>query len=322
MRAVVLPGVNKPLTFVDNYPEPGIDQDGGEIIDVTACGVCRSDLHVVDGEFPSPLPLVLGHEVTAVHSELGPVMLYAPWGCGSCDMCAADEEMICANATEAGLFTDGGYCQRMWIPDRRYLAPLDGLNPITAAPLACGGLTAYRAVSHGIEILHQKRGQGRVLVIGAGGLGQFAINFLRILTDSHIIALDLSAKKQALALEFGAREVASPGDFIDPCDVILDFIGSNTTLETAASSVARKGMVIVVGLSGGSIPFGLTRVPPEAIFKTSFWGTRSQLDELLNLARREPTVIRPVEAMALADAQLAHDRLRAGQVAGRVVLIP
>ncbi len=322
MRAVILPGVSQPLTLVDNYPEPGVDQDGGEIIDVTACGVCRSDLHVVDGEFPSPLPLVLGHEVTGVHSELGPVMLYAPWGCGSCDMCASGEEMICANSTEAGLFTDGGYCERMWIPDRRYLAPLDGLDPIAAAPLACGGLTAYRAVGHGIEILHQKRGRGRALIIGAGGLGQFAIHYLRLLTDAQVIALDSSPEKRISALELGAHEVVSPGDFIDACDVIIDFIGSNTTLQTAASSVARKGMLIVVGLAGGTLPFGLTKVPPESVFKTSFWGTRSQLDELLNLARREPSVIRPVETMALADAQIAHDRLRAGTIASRVVLIP
>jgi len=80
MRAVVLPAVGRSLEVRDDHPEAGTGRDGGEIVDVTACGVCHSDLHVVDGEFPSPLPLVLGHEVTGVHRDLGPVMVYAPWG--------------------------------------------------------------------------------------------------------------------------------------------------------------------------------------------------------------------------------------------------
>ena len=107
MRAVVLPAVGQALEVRDHHPEAGTGRDGGEIVDVTACGVCHSDLHVVDGEFPSPLPLVLGHEVTGVHPEMGPVMVYAPWGCGACRQCRDGEEMICADATEAGLFTDG-----------------------------------------------------------------------------------------------------------------------------------------------------------------------------------------------------------------------
>ena len=81
MRAVVLEKVNAPLVVVDDYPEP--ETSLGEVISVTACGVCHSDLHVVAGDFPSPLPLVLGHEVTGVHPEMGPVMVYAPWGCGT-----------------------------------------------------------------------------------------------------------------------------------------------------------------------------------------------------------------------------------------------
>ena len=88
--------------------------------------------------------------------------------------------MICADATEAGLFVDGGYSDRMWVAHRRYLAPLDGLDPVAAAPLACGGLTAYRAVRHGLDVLHRLGEGGRALVIGAAGLGQYAISYLRL----------------------------------------------------------------------------------------------------------------------------------------------
>jgi propanol-preferring alcohol dehydrogenase len=91
---------------------------------------------------------------------------------------------------------------------------------------------------------------------------------------------------------------------------------------TAAANVARKGTVIVVGLAGGTTPFGLTVVAPEARFMSSFWGTRTEMDDLLALVRREPSIIRPVEALPLADAQAAHDRLRRGQFTSRLVLLP
>ena len=322
MRAVVLPAANEKLVVVDDHPAAGTGREGGEVIDVTACGVCHSDIHVVDGDFPSPLPIVMGHEVTGVHAELGPVMLYAPWGCGNCQQCSDGEEMICANATEAGLFTDGGYSEQMWVKDRRYLAPLDGLDPIASAPLACGGLTAYRAVRHGLDILHNVGERGRALVIGAGGLGQYAISYLRLMSDAHVVALDLAEDKRGEAIQIGAHEAVAPGEDLSPFDVVLDFIGADVTLGTAATKVGRKGAVIVVGLAGGTVPFGLTSVPPETRFMSSFWGTRSEMDDLLALARREPSIVRPVETLPLADAQTAHDRLRRGDFTSRLVLVP
>ena len=93
MRAVLVIEANTPLLLVTDHPEP-VAQGDAEIIDVTACGVCHSDLHVVEGVFPSPLPMVLGHEVTGVHAELGPVMVYAPWGCRSCVQCDRGLENI------------------------------------------------------------------------------------------------------------------------------------------------------------------------------------------------------------------------------------
>lgn len=322
MRAVTLPAVGAPLRFDPNHPEPaGV----GELIEVTACGVCHSDLHVVDGEYPTSLPLVLGHEVTGVHAHLGPVMVYAPWGCGRCAECADGMEMICRNATEAGLVVDGGYAERMRVKDLRYLALLDGLDPVASAPLACGGLTAYRAVTHTLDVLHQRGAAGRALVIGAGGLGQFAIRSLRLLSDATVIALDRAADKRHVAIAIGAHEAVGPEegtDAIGPVDVVVDFIGVEATLITARDVVRRRGMVIVVGLGGGRIPFGFAAIPHEARFLSSVWGSRSQLDELLDLARREPTIVQPVEVLPLSQAQLAHDRLRAGDVRGRIVLVP
>ncbi len=318
MRAVVLPQSNAELLVVPDHLEP--EADDGVVLDVTACGICHSDLHVVDGDYGKEPPIILGHEVTGVHPELGPVMLYAPWGCGNCPQCDQGLEMLCPNSSEAGLFTDGGYAERMRIPNLSYLTPLNGLDPYDAAPLACGGLTAYRAVLHGLDRLRQRGSAARALIIGAGGLGQYAIRYLRLLTDATVVALDLSQAKQATALELGAHQavVALGGE--EPFDLVIDFIGVESTLATAAGSVARLGLVVVVGLGGGSIPFGFGSVPLEARFVASVWGSRDQMDELLDFARREPSIVQPVEVLPLAAAQTAHYRLRAGEVRGRLVL--
>ncbi len=319
MRAVLLNEANTPLELIRDHPEP--DPAGGLILDVTACGVCHSDIHVVDGDFGKAPPIVLGHEVTGTHAELGPVMLYAPWGCKDCAECGQGLEMICSNSTEAGLFTDGGYADRMRVPGVEYLTPLDGLDPYDAAPLACGGLTAYRAVLQGIDRLRELGG-GRALVIGAGGLGQYAIRYLRLLTDAQVTALDLSESKRATAIEIGANDAidSSQLDADTKFDLVLDFIGAEATLRTAADHVAKLGVVSVVGLAGGTIPFGFGAVPLEASFVASVWGSRSQLDELLDLARREPSIVSTVEVMPLEQAEEAHQRLRAGDVRSRLVL--
>ncbi len=318
MKAAVFTGPHRPVEIMADHPEPTAAD--GLVLEVTACGVCRSDLHVLDGEFGAEAPMILGHEVTGVDAELGPVMVYAPWGCRSCRHCDDGDEMICGSATEAGLFTDGGYAERMWVPDRRYLAPLDGLDPVASAPLACGGLTAYRAVLHTVARLRALGSRGRAVVIGAGGLGQYAIRYLRLLTDAHVTALDLSPEKQATALAVGAHAAAGQLDTAGSGDVVIDFIAADATLATAATIVGKQGVVVAVGLAGGRIPFGFGAVPHEAAFLSSVWGRRDQLDELLDLARREPSIVAEVEVLPLDRVAEAHQRLRDGDLRGRIVI--
>jgi alcohol dehydrogenase, propanol-preferring len=319
MKAIELRAFGEPLVLTER-PVPVVEA-GQEIIDVTACGVCHSDIHVVDGAWGSPLPLILGHEVTGVHKQLGPVMVYAPWGCRQCWLCDEGHEMMCPDGAEAGLFKDGGYAEQMRVTHREYLHPIGDLDPVHSAPLACGGLTAFRAVKHTLDIARRKGAKSRVLVIGAGGLGQFGIQFFRLRTDAEIWVLDPAAGKQQRALELGADRAVSAVDLDGKFDAIIDFVGAPETVPLTVERVHRRGIVVVCGLYGGRVPFGIGAVPHEAQFMSSIWGSIPEMGELIAFAQQHPLQY-TVEAMALEDAELAHQRLRTGDVAGRIALVP
>src|SRR5262245_51866303 len=317
MRAVVLRNFNAPLEVEERpVPKPsGADQ---AVVRVLASGVCHSDLHVAENFFGSELPLVLGHEIAAEDDELGNVLVYTPWGCGECRFCQRSEEMICPDAQEAGLFQDAGYAEFVLVPSRRFLYPIGDLDPLEAAPLGCGGLTPYRAVKHARPWL----GEGsKALVLGAGGLGQFGIQYLRLLTDAVVDVGDPSSQKRERALELGAEAAAAPADLDGPYDAVLDFVGSDDSLAHAARLVDRQGIAIVIGLFGGRTPFGLGAVPHEAHFMSSIWGSRDELAELIELAQRERLEY-TIDTMPLESAQEAHDLVRGGQARGRIVLVP
>src|SRR5207237_5276163 len=118
----------------------------------------------------------------------------------------AGEEQLCSSAHEAGWVEDGGYAELVRVPSRRYLFPLAGIDPVQAAPLADAGITSYRAVRRVANFLSDR---ARAIVIGCGGLGQFAIQYLKLLTDARVIAVDSVAAKQRRALELGADEAVS-----------------------------------------------------------------------------------------------------------------
>src|SRR5262249_31963335 len=163
VRAAVLRAFGEPLVLEERAePEPRGEE---VLVRVRAAGVCHSDVHIADGAAQVPLPLVPGHEVAGVVDGLGPVLVYAAWGCGSCASCRAGDEQLCPLAAEAGWVCDGGYAEALLVPAARYLLPLDGLDPVRAAPLADAGLTPYRAVRRVRALL--RRGD-TALVLGAG----------------------------------------------------------------------------------------------------------------------------------------------------------
>jgi len=318
MRAVRLHSGDTKL-HLDEVETPIAASDDEVVVKVLGCGVCFSDIHVVDGAFgDKPRPLTLGHEVTGWTEEHGNVFVYTPWGCGTCRFCATGSEMICPDSHEAGMLDQGGYADYMLVPHRRYIFPLGDLDPIDSAPLGCGGLTAFRAVRHALPFLGKGK---RVLVLGAGGLGQYAVQYLALLSDAEVHVGDPDPAKCATAKTLGATEAANPSDLDGPYAAVLDFVAAQQSLENGVRLVDRQGMLIAIGLHGGRVPFGFGAVPMEAQLMTSVWGSLGDFGDLVALAQKEQ-IRNVVERLPLEQAQTAHDRLRKGDVQGRFVLVP
>lgn len=285
---------------------------------VRGCGVCHSDVHLADGRFDTPTPLVLGDEIAGWVEGTGNVLVYASWGCGRCELCGQGDEQLCPRAKQPGWTCDGGYAEWVRVPSPRYLVPLEDLDPVRAAPLADAGLTPYRAVRRALPWLDDG---ATAVVVGAGGLGQFGIQYLKLLSRARVVAVERDRRKFPWALELGADVVLGPGERLPSADAVLDFVGSPSTLRLGVHAVRPGGLVVQVGAAGGVVSFGLDRVPAEAHFTTSVWGSLRELHEVVALAR-SGRLRWHVETVPLKRANEALERVRRGRVLGRLVLVP
>ncbi len=215
----------------------------------------------------------------------------------------------------------------MIVPAGRHLVPLQGLDPAVAAPLTDAGLTPYHAVRQALPRLVPGT---TAVVIGVGGLGHYGLQFIRELSPARIVAVDVSEAKRNLALELGAALAVDPAtddvaeavrDGDEGAMAVLDFVGSDATLATAAACVGRQGMVVIVGLAGGALTYSFMGMPGEAVVMGSTWGTRNELEEVIALAAAGRLSFH-VEQHPLADINDVFHRLEAGEVAGRAVLVP
>lgn len=324
-------------------PEPG---PGQVLLKVTAAGVCHSDIAVMSRpaeSFPYELPLTLGHEgvgtvaalgagVTGLH-EGDAVAVYGPWGCGICAKCAEGKENYCLRADALGirppgLGRPGSMAEYLLVDDARHLVPLDGLDPVAAVPLTDAGLTPYHAIKRSLPKLVPG---STAVVIGAGGLGHVAVQLLRALTSARVVALDVSEDKLRLAREVGAHEVvlsdAKAADAVREltgglgAEAVFDFVGAAPTVRTAGAVAAVEGDVTLVGIGGGSLPVGFGVLPYDVSVTAPYWGSRGELIEVLDLARSGAVSVH-TETYALDDAPLAYERLHAGEVNGRAVILP
>lgn len=344
MKALKLVRWGQPPQLVDvPIPEPG---PGQVVIRVAAAGACHSDLHLMDwpeGQLPWKLPFTLGHEnagrihalgagVTGLH-EGDAVLVYGPWGCGRCHACRLGRENYCARAAEisvsgGGLGLDGGMAEYMLVPSPRHLIPIGSLDPIAAAPLTDAGLTPYHAIR--AAGAHTAPGSTTV-VIGAGGLGHMAIQLLRATTATRVIAVDRDDAVLERVRARGAHEVvrsdAGAADAIRRltdgagADLVLDMVGSEQTLALGAKALRVEGRLTIIGLGLGTLPVNFFALPYGAQVVTSYWGTLTELIELVDLARAGRIEVE-TEHFPLTGALDAYARLRAGTIRGRAVIVP
>lgn len=324
-------------------PEPG---PGQVLLKVTAAGVCHSDIAVMSWpaeSFPYDLPLTLGHEGVGTVAALGAgvtgveegnsVAVYGPWGCGTCAKCAEGKENYCLRAAELGIHppglgAPGAMAEYLLVDDARHLIPLDGLDPVAAVPLTDAGLTPYHAIKRALPKLVPG---STAVVIGTGGLGHVAIQLLRALTSARVIALDVSEDKLRLARQVGAHEtVLSDAHAAQAvrdltggigAEAVFDFVGADPTVRTAGAVAAVEGEVAIVGIGGGALPVGFGHLPFEVSVNAPYWGSRSELTEVLALARSGAVSVH-TETFTLDEAPLAYERLHAGKINGRAVILP
>ncbi|MFB6984907.1 NAD(P)-dependent alcohol dehydrogenase [Streptomyces sp. NPDC056178] len=324
-------------------PEPG---PGQVLLKVTAAGVCHSDIAVMSWPaegFPYPLPLTLGHEGVGTVAALGAgvtglavgesVAVYGPWGCGTCVKCAEGKENYCLRAKELGinppgLGSPGAMAEYMIVDDPRHLIPLGDLDPVQSVPLTDAGLTPYHAIKRSLPKLVPG---ATAVVIGTGGLGHVAIQLLRAMTAVRVIALDVTEEKLALAHAVGAHETVLSDEHAAAkvreltggigAQVVLDFVGAPPTVATAGAVASVEADVTIVGIGGGTLPVGFGHLPFETTVTAPYWGSRSELAEVLDLARAGSVTVH-VETYSLDEAPLAYERLHAGKINGRAVILP
>jgi alcohol dehydrogenase, propanol-preferring len=308
MRAAVLHSPGEPLVLEDRRDLQPVGTQ--RVVRVLAAGVCHSDLHMIDGAIGGPLSRVLGYEIAGHVEGIGEVLVYPCWADGTCEYCRRGLEQLCPAAASPGWTVDGGFAEQVLVPYPRFLLPLGDLDPVRAAPLADAGVTPYGAVRRALPWL---TAGATALVIGAGGLGQFAIQYLRLLSAATVVAVDPSEPKRRRALSLGAHDAAAPGDDLPTAAAVFDLVGSDATLRQAVKLVRPAGLVMAVGEPGGRVPFGFTLVPYEAHFTSSVWGSYQDLRAVLGIAQRGDLTW-DAAPMPLAQADEALARLRHAEV--------
>ena len=322
-------------------PQPG---PGEVVVKVVGAGFWHCDFLVIDGELRvlPKMPLTLGHENAGRVAAIGagvravregdPVAVYGGWGCGTCDYCVTGHEQLCETPQWAGLsMHDGGYAEYLLVPHERYLIKLQHLAPAVAAPLTDAALTPYRAVRKALPLLEPDH---YALVIGVGGLGQYGLKLLRLLSGCRIIAVDVSGQKLKLARELGAEVVLdakSPDVAAQIKDLTgghgvtaaFDFVGSDASLALAIGATRSLGKVTQVGLAGGTARVKvLENSPFELQFECTLWGTIKELREVLALAESGRLSSIPLEFDPLDRINEVYARVKRGEVAGRAVIRP
>lgn len=349
MKAARLTQYNKPLVLED-VPVPDIQPDEA-LVHVQACGMCRSDVQLLDGYFRKyvdiPTPIIPGHEITGVVHKLGGLVpkaagisegdhvVVAPgWGDGICRHCLVGNTHICPNVRWPGFGPHGGYADFIPVP-ARYLIKVDKrLKFEELAPLTDAGLTPYRGIKKLRDV--GALAPGRVLgVFGIGGLGGYAVQYAKLLGGgATVVAVARNPDKLAVAREYGADHVIavnvkSTEDVANELfaitgqrafDAVIDCAGAPEMLQLALALLSISGHYCDVGLVGDRIDVPLfPRVSREQTIHGSYWGNNLDLGEVTQLAAQN-RIRHTIKAIRFEQVNEYIDLLRAGKVVGRAVV--
>src|SRR4051794_33890601 len=328
---------------IDEVPEPKISGPLDVIVKVGGAGVCRTDLHIIEGQWDAamgtPLPYILGHENAGWVEQVGSavtnvavgdtVILHPTPTCGLCRACRAGQDMHCEQSVFPGLDgTDGGMAEYLLTSARACVKLEPQTRPEDVAALADAGITAYHAVRKAIPLLYPGT---TCAVIGAGGLGHIGIQCLAALTATNIIVVDRNPDALKLAADLGAQhtvtadggQVESVKDLTDGAgaDVVLDFVAEEGAENDAFAMTRPGGSDFVIGYGGTLTVPTLDIISTERNIIGNIVGTYNELAELMVLAQAGKVTLH-TKTYPLAEATEALQDLDAGRVRGRAILVP
>ena len=347
MKAAVLEAYDEALTaehFVHyrTVPDPRIDSPTDVIIRIGGAGVCRTDLHVVEGIWRSKvdvtLPYIMGHENAGWVEEIGrgvesvkvgdPVICHPLVTSGHCLACRRGDDMHATDSKFPGINTNGGYAQYLLTGERSLIKLPQSLAPKDVAPYTDAGLTAYRAAKKASR--HLLPGQYCV-VVGAGGLGHIGIQVLAALCAAEIIVIDRSDMALQLAEECGAHhKVKGDGNEVQAvaaltgghgAEAVIDFVGEGDSVARGLAMTRNGGVYYIVGYGGKIELPTLDMITSEKTIVGNLVGTYPELVELMALADRGRVTLATKE-YRLENANQALKDLHHGKIRGRAVLIP
>jgi propanol-preferring alcohol dehydrogenase len=315
VRAMVLEQPGRALRAA-SVPEPRAR--GGELLlQVRACGVCRTDLHLRDGELePGHLPLILGHQIVGVDQDGRRVGVpWLAWTCGACEYCTTGRENLCRRARFTGRDVDGGYAEYT-VADERYCFPLpEGMSDLEVAPLLCGGLIGHRAL--------RLAGDGVRLGLYGFGAAAHIVCQVAVHEGRRVFAFTRAddSAAQVLALSLGAEwagDAMAPGP--EPLDAAIIFAPVGELVPAALRATAPGGSVVCAGIHMSDIPsIPYRELWEERVLRSVANLTRADAEEFLALAPQVP-VRTTVREFALDDAEQALELLRDGRIEGAAVV--
>jgi NAD+-dependent secondary alcohol dehydrogenase Adh1 len=341
MRAVQVVGYHDNLE-IKEVPEPTVSGPLDVIVKIGGAGVCRTDLHILEGQWEAKtgvaLPYTIGHENAGwVHAvgaavtnvKIGDkVILHPLMTCGLCRACRSGDDVHCENSQFPGIDTDGGYADYLKTTARSVVRIDDSLEPADVAALADAGLTAYHAAAKAARSL---RPGDYCVMIGAGGLGHIGIQVLKAISAATLVVVDRNPDAVKLAQEIGADVgVVADGSQVDQvleitggkgAEAVVDFVGEGGATVEGVAMLRRAGNYYVVGYGENINVPTIDIISTEINFLGNLVGSYNDLQELMILAAHGQVTLH-TSKYPLANFQQALDDLDAGRVRGRAILIP